>query len=253
MTDSSLIVERFDGVAYLRFNRPKVLNALNVEMSNALLDACRSLATDNEVRVLVLTGMGRAFIAGGDLQTLRAAPEANATALLVPLHESIRLLGSMQAPVLASVHGVVAGAGMSLMLAADLAIAAEDTRFNFAYTNIGVSCDGGASWALPRLLGLRKALEIALLSESFDAAEALRLGLLNRVAPSAKLVEATKELAVRLASHEPHVLAHLKRLLRTASAQSQDFQLQAEQQAFIDCARRPQFVKAIDEFYARRA
>jgi 2-(1,2-epoxy-1,2-dihydrophenyl)acetyl-CoA isomerase len=253
MADSPLIVEYQGAVAYLRFNRPQVLNALNLEMAGAFLDACQSVATDSTVRVLVLSGMGRAFMAGGDLQALRDNPESAAAALIAPLHKSVQLLAAMKAPVIASVHGAVAGAGLSLMMGADLAIAAEGTKFNFAYTAIGASCDGGASWGLSRLLGLRKAMEIALLGESFDAEQALRMGLLNRVVPGEQLTEATAEMACRLTSYEPHALAHLKQLLRAAPERSLEAQLQAEEQAFLDCAARPEFKTAIDDFYARRS
>lgn len=253
MSDSPLVVERAAGVAQLRFNRPDVLNALDAGLANALLEACRSIASDSAVRVVVLGGNGRAFMAGGDLAAMRRAPVEAADALIRPLHAAVQLLSEMPVPVLASVHGAAAGAGISLMLAADLAIAAEGTRFNFAYTDIAASCDGGASWALPRLLGLRKALEIALLCESFDATEALRLGLLNRVVAAERLAAVTDDLAARLARREPHALAHLKRLLRLAGQQSLEAQLQAERAAFLDCAGRPEFVAAVDGFFARRA
>lgn len=252
MTDSPLLVERSGAVAHLRFNRPDVLNALSVDLAHALLEACHSLAADSAVRVVVLSGNGRAFMAGGDLAAMRAAPVETADALIRPLHQAVQLLAEMPKPVLASVHGAAAGAGMSLMLAADLALAAEGTRFNFAYTDIASNCDGGASWALPRLLGLRKALEIALLAEPFDAAEALRLGLINRVVAAEKLAEATLEMAERLAERAPHALANLKRLLRSALQQTLSEQLDAEHQGFLDCAGRPEFVTAIDAFYARR-
>lgn len=252
MADSPLVLEYQGAVAYLRFNRPKVLNALNVEMADAFYDACQSVASDSAVRVVVLSGMGRAFMAGGDLQALRANPMPAASALITPLHKLIMLLASMNAPVIASVHGAAAGAGLSLMMGADLAIAAEGTKFNFAYTAIAASCDGGASWGLSRLVGLRKAMEIALLGESFDAKEALRLGLLNRVVPAEELADATAEMACRLTSYEPHALAHLKQLLRSAPVRSLDAQLQAEEHAFLDCARRPEFIKAIDDFYSNR-
>lgn len=253
MSDSPLVVERAAGVAQLRFNRPDVLNALDAGLANALLEACRSIASDSAVRVVVLGGNGRAFMAGGDLAAMRRAPVEAADALIRPLHAAVQLLSEMPVPVLASVHGAAAGAGISLMLAADLAIAAEGTRFNFAYTDIAASCDGGASWALPRLLGLRKALEIALLCESFDATEALRLGLLNRVVAAERLAAVTDDLAARLARREPHALAHLKRLLRLAGQQSLEAQLQAERAAFLDCAGRLEFAAAVDGFFARRA
>lgn len=252
MTHSPLLVERSGAVAHLRFNRPDVLNALDVDLAHALLEACQSLASDSAVRVVVLSGNGRAFMAGGDLAAMRAAPVEAADALIRPMHQAVQLLAEMPKPVLASVHGAAAGAGMSLVLAADLALAAEGARFNFAYTDIASNCDGGASWALPRLLGLRKALEIALLAEPFDAAEALRLGLVNRVVAAESLAEATLELAERLAERAPHALASLKHLLRSSLQQSLADQLHAEHQGFLDCAGRPEFVTAIDAFYARR-
>src|SRR5699024_5450652 len=159
---------------------------------------------------VVFSGTGKAFMAGGDLQTLRARPTEAVHELIPPVHEAVRLIAEMAKPVLASVHGAAAGAGMRLMLADDHAFAAEGTRFTFPYTDIGTRCDGGMPWTLTRVVGMRKAMEIALLGDTVDAAEALRLGLVNRVLPADDLVDATLATARRLARREPHVLAHLK-------------------------------------------
>lgn len=250
---SPLTVEVADHVAHVRFDRPDVLNALDGELARALAATCRALAEDAAVRVVVFAGNGKAFMAGGDLQTLRARPTEAVHELIPPVHEAVRLIAEMPKPVLASVHGAAAGAGMSLMLAADLAFAAEGTRFTFAYADIGTSCDGGMSWALPRVVGMRKAMEIALLGDTFDAAEALRLGLVNRVLPAHALADETLAAARRLASREPHALAHLKRLMRASSGRTLAAQLDAEYEAFLDCAGRPEFVAAIDTFFAQRA
>lgn len=250
---SPLTVEVADHVAQVRFDRPDVLNALNGELARALAATCRTLAEDPGVRVVVLSGSGKAFMAGGDLQTLRARPTEAVHELIPPVHEAVRLIAEMPKPVLASVHGAAAGAGMSLMLAADLAFAADGTRFTFAYADIGTSCDGGMSWALPRAVGMRKAMEIAMLGDTIDAAEALRLGLVNRVLPAPLLAEETLVAARRLAQREPHVLAHLKRLLRASSGRALGTQLDDEHEAFLDCAGRPEFVHAIDTFFAQRA
>lgn len=252
MAKTLIILERSGGVARLRFTRPEALNAINVEMAQALVTSCRELSCDTTLRAVVISGEGRGFMAGGDLNELRQAPVAAAQQIIEPLHESVCLLAEMRAPVIASVHGVVAGAGLSLMLAADLAIAAAGTRFSFAYTNIGTSCDAGASWGLPRLVGLRKAMEIALYSEPFDADEALRLGLLTKVVPEAELAAATSAMAERLAGLEHTAVANLKRLLRSSLDHSLKHQLGAEQAAFIDCVSQPGFVATVEAFFANR-
>ena len=190
-----LLLERNGAIATLRFNRPEALNAINVPMANAFLAAVQSIAADPGVRAVVLCGNGRGFMAGGDLATLRAEPVQGALDILTPLNAALLLLAQMNAPVIAQVHGVAAGAGLSLLLMADYVIAAEGTRFNLAYINLGTSCDVGASWALPRIVGVRQALEIALLGEAFTADDALRLGLINRVVPGAELDSATTALA----------------------------------------------------------
>jgi 2-(1,2-epoxy-1,2-dihydrophenyl)acetyl-CoA isomerase len=122
-------------------------------MARAFLQAARDLTADPSVRALVLCGAGKGFMAGGDLAALRANPRQAAVELIGPQHEALTVLAAMDAPLIAKVHGVAAGAGMSLMLQADFVIAAEGTRFSMAYVNIGASCDVSASWALPRLVG----------------------------------------------------------------------------------------------------
>ncbi|KRW57434.1 enoyl-CoA hydratase/isomerase family protein [Pseudomonas sp. TTU2014-080ASC] len=253
MADTFLILERSAGIAHLRLNRPQSLNALNVELACQLYEACKTLAADPELRVLVISGEGRAFMAGGDLAEMLQQPVAVAQGIIEPMHASIQLLSEMPAIVIASVHGAVAGAGLSLMMAADIAVAAEGTRFNFAYTDIGVSCDGGASWVLPRIVGLRKALEIALLAEPFVAEQALELQLISKVFPADELAQATQALAERLAGREHIALANLKRLMRSALAATQEEQLDAERDAFVDCVARPEFTQAVEGFYAARA
>ncbi|MBP6294072.1 MAG: enoyl-CoA hydratase/isomerase family protein, partial [Comamonas sp.] len=208
-----LLFSRADGIATLQFNRPAQLNALDVPTAQALLAAVQEIAADRSVRAVLLKGAGRAFVAGGDLATLQANPVQGAQDLLEPLNAAVTLLHGLDAPVIAQVHGAAAGAGLSLMLMCDFVLAAEGTKFNLAYINLGTSCDVGASWALPRLVGLRQALEIALLGEGFDAAEALRLGLINRVLPAAELDAAAQALAQRIASGPTVAYGQMRRLL----------------------------------------
>ena len=247
-----LAVHREGGLVHLRLNRPEALNTLNVPLARALAAAAGALATDPDVRAVVLSGVGRGFCAGGDLAQMKADPVPVARELIEALHEAIVHLNALRAPVLASVHGVVAGAGVSLLLACDLAIAAEGTRFNLAYVNVGASCDGGSSWSLPRVVGLRKAFEIALLGETLDATEALRLGLVNRVVPAAELEAQTLRLAQQLACGPTRALGEMKQLLRGSQQASLREQLGAEAAAFLRCAATQDFRGALDAFLAKR-
>ena len=253
MSAAPLVVYREGGVVRLELNRPDALNALDVPMARALAQAAGELAADASVRCVLLQGAGRGFCAGGDLHAMRADPVPVAGALIEALHAAIVSLCEMRAPVLASVHGVVAGAGMSLLLACDLGIAAEGTRFSLAYANIGASCDGSSSWSLPRVVGLRKALEIALLGDTFDAAEALRLGLVNRVVAAAEFAVQARDLAQRLADGPTQAYGEIKRLLRDSQHTGLHAQLQAEAAAFLRSAASADFQAGLDAIVAKRA
>lgn len=247
-----LLIHRQGGIATLEFNRPEALNALDVPLSRAFADALRELAADPGLRVLVLKGAGKAFVAGGDLATLQADPTQGANDLLGPLMEAAKLMDQLHAPIVAQVHGAVAGAGMSLMLLCDFVYAAQGARMNLAYINIGASCDIGASWALPRLVGLRHALEIAMLGDNLDAYDALRLGLVNRVYPAAELNAATTALAERLANGPTRAYAQMRRLMRHGLDHDLPAQLQAEADAFLQCARTQDLPEGINAFFEKR-
>ena len=249
---SPLEVTRDGAVATLRFSRPGALNAINVPMAQALLAAVRQLAADASVRAVVLCGAGKGFMAGGDLATLRANPVQGAADLLGPLNEAVQVLATMNAPVIAKVHGVAAGAGLSLMLQADFVIAAEGTRFNLAYINLGTSCDVGASWALPRLVGLRNALEIALLGDTLTASDALRLGLVNRVVPAEHLDTAAAALIDRIAHGPTLAYGATKRLMRASFDRDLDTQLIAETAAFAGCAATQDMRAGIEAFFEKK-
>ncbi|WP_422848271.1 enoyl-CoA hydratase/isomerase family protein [Acidovorax sp. M14] len=249
----TLLLERNGAIATLRFNRPEALNAIDVPMANAFLTAVQTVASDPGVRAVVLCGNGRGFMAGGDLATLRADPVQGAIDILTPLNTALQLLTQMNAPVVAQVHGAAAGAGLSLVLMADYVIAAEGTRFNLAYINLGTSCDVGASWALPRIVGVRQALEIALLGEAFTVDDALRLGLVNRVVPGAELDSATATLAQRLANGPTLAYGAMKRLMRTSMDHTLPEQLAAEKDAFVHCAGTEDFRAGVEAFHQRQS
>lgn len=253
MSDTSpLILTRDGAVATLRFNRPEALNALDVPTSQALLAALRGIAADKSVRAVVLKGSGRAFIAGGDLAAMRAAPRETVRTLLDALNEAVLILHGLDAPVIAQVHGVAAGGGLSLMLVCDFVLAAQKTRFNLAYIKLGTNCDVGASWSLPRLVGLRKALEIALLSDDLDADEALRLGLVNRVLPADELEGATQALAARFASGPTIAYGHMRRLMRAGFDRDLSAALQAEAACFDACTQTADLPEGIAAFLEKR-
>ncbi len=247
-----MIHRREGAVARIRFNRPKSLNAIDAAMALAFRAACRAIHDDPEVRVVVLDGEGRAFMAGGDIAQFRDDPGSIGVKIIDPMHEGLMLLLHGPAPVVASVHGPVAGAGMSIALACDLVIAADDARFKFAYVDLGAGCDLGASWTLPRLVGLRRALEIALLSEPIDATEALRLGLVNRVVPAAARAEETERLAARLAAGPSLAQGLLKRLMRESFGRDLRGQLEAEARGFVACTATSDFREAVSAFLEKR-
>jgi 2-(1,2-epoxy-1,2-dihydrophenyl)acetyl-CoA isomerase len=248
----SLRVSRDGGIVRLCLNRPQRLNALDHVTAQAFAHALRELSADATVRAVIVEGAGGGFCAGGDLAELHANPTGAAIGLIGPMHEAIVLLMELRAPVIACLHGAVAGAGMSLALACDFAVAAEGTRFSLAYVNIGASCDLGGSWTLPRLVGLRKAVEIALVGEPFDAAEALRLGLVNCVVPPERLEDETLALARRLAAGPALAIAQLKRLMHISFEHDLRGQLDAERAAFLRCAASREFAEGVDAFLAKR-
>ena len=242
-----------DGVGEICFNRPKVLNALNLDACTALLACCEKLSRTKDLRVVVLCGEGSSFMAGGDLGQFRDAGDRPAFTrqILEPLNAALLILDEL--PVIAAVQGAAAGAGASIALAADLVIAAEDAKFIMAYARVGTSLDGGSTWALPRLIGLRRAMEMALLAEPVTASQALAMGLINRVVPVAELRNETKALARRLATGPTAAYGRIKRLLRDSSTQEYAVQLKAELEAFAACAATADFGGGLAAFFAKRA
>jgi len=243
---------RDGGIAHLRFNRPDALNAIDTAMAAGFARAVEALARDAAVRVVVLAGEGRAFQAGGDIGAMQADPVRIAAELIEGMHGALRRLAALDAPVIASVHGAVAGGGLGVLLSCDLALAAEGTRFAIAYPAIGASADCGTTWGLARIVGLRQALRIALLAEPFDAAEALRLNLVNAVVPATELEACTLEWARRIEASAPRALGRLKHLLRGAGERGFEAQLDAEAQAFAACAATADFAEGTAAFLGKR-
>jgi 2-(1,2-epoxy-1,2-dihydrophenyl)acetyl-CoA isomerase len=194
-----------EGVATITLNRPEAMNSLDTATKVLLRDTVQAAAADDAVRVVVLTGTGRAFCVGQDLKEhigLLQSGDMDALWSTVPDHYApIALaLAEMPKPVIAAVNGVAAGAGASMAFACDFRIVAETAGFNFAFTGIALSCDTGISWTLPRLIGQAKALELLYFPRTIAAAESLELGLASSVVPADELEKATAELAAKLAA-----------------------------------------------------
>ncbi len=249
-----------DSVVTLTFNRPKVLNAIDATMREAFQEALDRVEADETVRVVVLRGAGAAFMAGGDIKFFTEltplAPQERGRrfeAFIHQVHPLIVRLRRLSVPVIASVHGPVAGIGMSFLLAADLAIAAEDAFFTLAYVHLGTSPDGGSTFFLPRSVGMKRAMEIALLGERFDAKTAREWGVINWLVPATDLQDRTVALARRLAQGPRHAYASTKRLLQRSLASSLETQLQGEAEGFAGCTRTADFVEGVNAFIQKRA
>ena len=217
-----LLEEVTDGVAVLTMNRPDRLNALSGPMLTAMLEALQRLATSAEVGVVVLTGAGRGFCAGGDVKAMAESREAEGVTLeeraqaLRARMEVSRWLHEMPKPTIAMVRGAAAGAGLSLALACDMRIASDSARFATAFARVGYSGDFGGSWFLTRLVGTAKARELYFTADIIDAPTALRLGLVNRVVADTDLEKETRAFAGRLARGPRVALRYMKRNMNAA-------------------------------------
>jgi 2-(1,2-epoxy-1,2-dihydrophenyl)acetyl-CoA isomerase len=208
MNDSPALPVTYDvveGVATIRLNRPDAMNSLDVATKEALRDAVTEAAGDDAVRCVVLTGSGRAFCVGQDLKEHVQLLESGGSDQLFTTVEkhynpTVTALGTMPKPVIAAVNGVAAGAGASLAFACDLRIVAESAGFNLAFPGVALSCDTGASWTLPRLVGRAKAIELLYFPSTIPAAKALELGLATSVVPDETLEEEVATLAAKLAA-----------------------------------------------------
>jgi enoyl-CoA hydratase/carnithine racemase len=240
-------------VATITLNRPSAFNAIDLPIAKKLEQLGEEVEAIDDIRVLVIEGAGRAFCAGGDLQTIGAAAAADTIApdvgeLLVHYHAFIAALRRMPKIVLASVHGSAAGAGLSLAFVSDLCIAAEDARFTPAYAKLGVSPDGGGTVGVVAAVGARRALQIFLAEDSFSAVQAFYWGLVTKVVPAVELKAATGELAHRLAQNAPAAIAATKALVRHALTTPTKQQLDAERDAIIDCMQTDEFRVAVNKF-----
>lgn len=214
MTDERLLFEASDGIAILTLNRPEVMNAFEDGMRELLFERLEACAEDPDIRAIVITGTGKAFSAGGDIASMAKLQAENdlsvVEARMAIAGQVIQQIRRMPQPVLAAINGAAAGGGMNLALACDMRIASDRAVFAESFVKIGLIPDWGGFEFLTKLVGTSKAMELMMLGDRIDAAEAYRLGLVNRVVPDAEFREEAAKLARRLADGPPETLAAIK-------------------------------------------
>jgi enoyl-CoA hydratase/carnithine racemase len=245
------------GVATITLNRPDRLNALTFEVYRELTDIFATLRTEETVRVVVITGAGRAFCSGGDVHDIIGELfSRDIEGLLDFTRMTCELVANIRAlrkPVIASLNGTTAGAGACIALASDIRIAAEEAKIAFLFVKVGLSgADMGAAYLLPRVVGLAKATELLYTGDFISAPEAERIGLYNRVVPANQLAAITRELAERLARGPAFALAKTKELLDREADMNLQAALQCEAQAQAICMQHPDYREAYEAFVNKR-
>jgi 2-(1,2-epoxy-1,2-dihydrophenyl)acetyl-CoA isomerase len=245
-----------DAVATVCLNRPDVRNAIDMEMAEETLDVARRIAADDSIRAVLICGNGSALTVGGDIDYFLARSGERFGTLfaqmITPFHEAFRVLSRVDAPIVTAAHGAVAGGGLGFVYAADLVIAAEDTKFVTAFAALGLSGDGGGTWHLPRLIGPRRAAEAYLRNRPIDAPEALQWGLINEIVPAEKLRSRAEAVAQELATGPTQGFARMRALLRDSWRNDLSTQLQAEIEAIRLTGDTADAARAIADFAAKR-
>ncbi|GAA3710109.1 enoyl-CoA hydratase-related protein [Microlunatus aurantiacus] len=257
MSESTVLVERVGGVGLIRLNRPDALNALDRATRVALLAVLQDVAADPGVRCVVLTGTGRAFCVGQDLREHGAELEQSGPddlMVTVPEHYNpiATLVHTMPKPVIAAVNGVAAGAGASLAFLADLRLVAAGAGFNLAFAQIGLSCDTGSSWSLPRLVGPTAALRLLYAGGTIGADEALDLGIATEVVPDDELENRALEVAGRLAAGPTQAYAAIRRSVAYAAHTSLTEALAYEADMMATTGATEDHRQAVEAFLAKR-
>lgn len=253
--EPSVRSEQHGVVVTLTLNRPARLNALDSEMASALLDAIERIEGNASVRVVVLRGEGRSFCAGGDVAAMHAHRDdlpAFIERTINPFHACILSLQRLRKPVVACVHGALAGGGFSLAMACDFVVAARNARFVVAYPKLGAPADGGLSFFLVQRLGSARGLEALTTGGQFSAEQALQLGLVNRLADEDSLQQATEQWVGEMLALPEQSLRELKGLAAAQSVIALEAQLQREKAAFLRCSATPDFVARVAAFAQKR-
>jgi 2-(1,2-epoxy-1,2-dihydrophenyl)acetyl-CoA isomerase len=255
MSYDYLIFEVKDGVGLIRLNRPDDGNAITLELAGEMLEVASRCDEDPEVRAVVLTGSGKMFCAGGDLKAFAAQGE-NVSSYLKKVtqvfHAAISRFNWMDAPVVGAINGTAAGGGLSLALSTDIAIAAESAKFTVAYTKVGLTPDGSASYFLARLAGLRRAKEMVLLNPVLSARQALEWGLINKVVADDQVLPTALEIAQQLAKGPTLAFGEAKRLILSGATESLESQMERESRTIAAMAGNADGREGIAAFLGKR-
>jgi len=250
-----VVLVKAKGAATITLDRPESGNAINLELARALMRALQSCERDSDVRAIVIRGRGRLFCTGGDLVAIRdqgdAAP-AYVRQLLSYLHEALNLIATLRAPVVAAVNGTAAGAGLALACACDLTVAIDSARFIMAYTKVGLTPDGSSTWFLPRIIGLKRTLELALSNRAVSAAEARDWGLVNDVLTEKEFEAHVDALVARLSQGATNAFGQAKRLIRTSHLQTLGDQMEAEADALCAALMGAEAASGLESFAVER-
>ena len=256
MQYATLLFEVRDNVAHITLNRPEAANSINAEMASDLMHAAMYCGEDPAIRAVVIAGTGAIFCSGGDLKSFAAQGEHlphHLRETTTYLHVAISRLTRMDPPVVAAVCGSAAGAGMSLACACDIVVAAESARFTMAYTRAGLTPDGSSTYFLPRIVGLKRALELTLTNRVLSAQEALEWGIVTRVVPDTELLTQAHALADQLAAGPTKALGAAKRLLHSGCTETLETQMEHESQAIADIGHTVDTSEGIAAFVEKRA
>lgn len=251
-----ILTRRHGKILEVTLNRPDAYNALNLDMMNLLADVLSLGARDDSIKGVLITGEGKAFCAGGDLKWISQQKEEAGAVLhrLAPqFHLSILEIRRMEKPVVAAINGIAAGGGFSLALACDFRVMGQGASLRQAYTSSGLSIDGGGSFALPRLVGLARAMEIMAFDDPISSSQAVEWGLVTKVVPDSEVLSEATAMLTRLSKTSLHSFAWSKKLMTNSFNTTVEAQLELERQGISDCAAHPDGQEGIRAFVEKRS
>ena len=251
----NILFDVSEGIATITLNRPKAFNALNEDLGIELGDALHICDESYSIRVVVITGSGRAFCAGGDVKSFSEhmdTIDSHIMRLTGIIHSSISLMARMKKPVICAVNGMAAGGGMSLALAGDLILATQSAKFIMAYTQIGASPDGSSSFTLPRIIGVKKALELTLLNPLLTAQEALVWGIVNQIFPDDRFTHEVNAIATRLAQGPTIAYGQAKALFYNSMQETLETQMHNEALSLAACGHTQDLKEGVVAFMEKR-